>query len=103
MPALDYGYSKVSSKHRGRTPPPRSAPSNFKSRSAQGPRPETSYDNADEWLQHVSNRGALVEELYKRPNWKSFIGAHSTPELRKKLLQLSPHDLAEILVKLDSR
>jgi hypothetical protein len=69
---------------------------------ARGPRPETSYDSAAEWLEHVHNRGALVEELYKRPKWQEFNKSRNTPELRKKLLQLSPHDLAEILVKLDS-
>ena len=54
-----------------------------------------------EWLEYSHNRGILVEELYKRPNWKNLIQHSNTPELRKKLLAMTPTELAEILVKLD--
>jgi hypothetical protein len=68
------------------------------------PRPDHSYNSAQEWLEYSHNRGILVEELYKRPNWKEFIStANAKNDLRKKLLTLSPHDLADILVKLDQR
>jgi hypothetical protein len=66
------------------------------------PASENSYGSTKEWLEYSKNRGVLVEELYKRPNWRQFISAAGEKnDLRKKLLRLSPKDLAEILVKLD--
>jgi hypothetical protein len=63
---------------------------------------EHSYASAQEWLEYSHQRGVLVEELWKRKNWQSFIaGANRKDDYRKKLLSLSSHDLAEILVKLD--
>ena len=44
----------------------------------------------------------LGEELYKRPNWTQFISHSKTLELRRKLLDMKPEELAEILVRLDS-
>ena len=53
-------------------------------------------------LEFFHNRGILVEELYKRPNWREFIKvANEKDDLRKKLLRMSASDLADILVKLD--
>jgi hypothetical protein len=95
-PALSYGPARS----RMMTPPRRR---NVKA-AAAAPRPyEHSFRSAREWLEFSHNRGVLVEELYKRPRWQEFIKVGSAKdELRKKLLQMSPGDLAEILVKLDS-
>jgi hypothetical protein len=94
-PALGYGPARS----RMMTPPRRR---NVKATFA--PRPyEHSFRSTQEWLQFSHNRGVLVEELYKRPRWQEFIKVGGEKnELRKKLLQMSPGDLAEILVKLDS-
>ena len=65
-------------------------------------RKERSYQSTQEWLEFSHNRGILVEELYKRPNWREFIKvANEKDDLRKKLLRMSASDLADILVKLD--
>jgi hypothetical protein len=86
--------------------PPRKRQATASSSSNYGPAPKKvsgrSYDTAKEWLDYSHNRGVLVEELYKRPNWKEFIQVSKDKnELRQKLHRLSPQDLAEILVKLD--
>jgi len=94
--ALGYGPARS----RMMTPPRRR---NGKVSAAAASRPcEHSYRSQQEWLQYSHNRGVLVEELYKRPRWREFIQASGGQELRKKLLQMSAGDLAEILVKLDS-
>ena len=65
-------------------------------------RKERSYQSTQEWLEFSHNRGVLVEELYKRPNWREFIEvANEKDDLRKKLLRMSFSDLADILVNLD--
>ena len=97
-------YGAVSSKKRDRSPQARFHSGSASSSSTQGQAKqfEHSYDSTQEWLEYSQNRGALVEELYKRPNWRSFITVSKEKnELRKKLLTLSPAELAEILVKLD--
>ena len=98
-------YGAVSGKKRDRSPQARfhSGSASSSSTQARGSRPEVSYDSTQEWLEYSRNRGALVEELYKRPNWRSFITVtKEKDELRKKLLKMSPEELAEILVKLDN-
>jgi hypothetical protein len=65
------------------------------------PQYDQSFSTPEEWLQYSQNRGILVEELYKRLDWRNVIHHADTTELRKKLLTLSPEDLAKILVKLD--
>jgi uncharacterized protein YjiS (DUF1127 family) len=106
LPSLENGPHR----RRGRndTPPPRNrrnggASQAERSSSSAGPAvSEHSYNTTDEWLQYSRNRGALVEELYKRPNWTHFIRAVTAKDdLRKKLLKMSAEDLADILVKLD--
>ena len=97
-------YGAVSNKKRDRSPQARFHSGSASSSSTQGQANhfEHSYDSTQEWLEYSQNRGALVEELYKRPNWRSFITVSKEKnELRKKLLTLSPAELAEILVKLD--
>lgn len=97
-------YGAVSSKKRDRSPQARfhSGSASSSSTQARANHLEHSYDSTQEWLEYSKNRGALVEELYKRPNWRSFIHVSKDKnELRKKLLTLSPSELAEILVKLD--
>ena len=97
------GNGSAPARKRGNTPPrsrnTRSAPQS--SAAASRPKQEHSYNSAQEWLEYSHNRGVLVEELYKRPNWKQFITSSNTPELRKKLLGMSAYDLAEILMRLD--
>jgi hypothetical protein len=96
------GNGSAPARKRGNTPPRsrniRSAP---QSAAASRPKQEHSYNSAQEWLEYSFHRGVLVEELYKRPNWRQFITSKNTPELRKKLLGMSSYDLAEILVRLD--
>jgi len=97
------GNGRQQRKSRTDTPPRRR---NVKPAAAAATPPEKpaydhSYNNAQEWLEYSHNRGALVEELYKRPNWRNLVQHSNTPELRKKLLAMSPTELAEILVKLD--
>ena len=96
--AIGYGKARRS---RHDSPQPRPLHSrNNKASSSQ--RPATSYNSAQEWLEYSHNRGVLVEELYKRPNWRQFVeGAGQKDTLRKKLLSMSSSDLADILVKLD--
>ena len=68
------------------------------------PKFEHTYDTEQEWLKYSHNRGILVEELYKRPNWTEFTkGFSGKNDLRKKLLTMTPNDLAKILVSLDHR
>ena len=65
-------------------------------------RPDLTFDSAQEWLEYSQNRGILVEQLYKRPNWRQSLNvAREKNDLRKKLLSMSAEDLAELLVKLD--
>ena len=90
-----------SSRSRTDTPPKNRSRSKVHEPAKAKPTFEHNYSTADEWLEYVRNKGALVEELYKRPNWTTFIKHHNTPELRKKIGKMTPRDLAEIIVKLD--
>jgi hypothetical protein len=71
---------------------------------------EHSYKSVDEWLAHSKSKGFLVEQIYQRPGWGKVLGVvnaqgyhtNDTQALRKKLMHMSAHDLAEILVRLDS-
>ena len=85
------------------------------SSSSSAPRPAapryTSYNTVQEWLANVKNRGAMVEELYKRPGWakavgitneKGYHGSNSREELAKKLKKMKREDLAKILIYLDA-
>ena len=68
-------------------PPPRSSSS---SSSAAPPRAEPSsaappqaanytvYNDVDEWLANVKSKGALVEEIYKRPGWAAAMGVQNS-------------------------
>ena len=61
-----------------------------------------SFNSQQEWLEYSHNRGVLVEELRKRPNWHKFTqDLGSTPELRKKLNSMSSADLADLLLRMD--
>jgi hypothetical protein len=100
-------------------PPPRSSSS-----SAAPPRAEPSstappqaanytvYNDVEEWLANVKNRGALVEEIYKRPGWAAAMGVQNSKGyssynqseiLRNKLKKMDRAELARILIHLDSR
>ena len=64
---------------------------------------EHSYKTPEGWLQFSKNRGTLVEEIYKRSNWREHLGVTAEKnEIRQKLLKLKPKDLAQMLVDLDS-
>jgi hypothetical protein len=92
-PAIEYGPARPS---RTGTPPRRR---NVKAAAVPYKR---SFNTGQEWLEYSHNRGILVEELYQRPNWREFVKvAGEKNDLRKKLLNMSATDLAEILVKLD--
>ena len=96
------GNGNAPARKRGNTPPrSRNTRGVASAAAAARPKQEHSYNSAQEWLEYSHNRGMLVEELYKRPNWKQFITSANTPELRKKLLGMSAYDLAEILTRLD--
>jgi hypothetical protein len=87
-------------RNRMATPPPRRSGS-----SSSGParaRPEVSFSSEKDWLEHVQNKGALVEELYKRPNWRDLVQHINSSDLRKKMLKLSREDIAKMLVALDA-
>ena len=94
--ALEYGPQRT----RVSTPPRKR---NAKTPATPARQNVRSYQSTQEWLEFSHNRGVLVEELYKRPNWRSFITvAREKDDLRKKLLRMSATDLADILVKLDN-
>jgi hypothetical protein len=66
-------------------------------------RPDVTFDTAQEWLEYSRNRGVLVEQLYKRPNWRQCLNvAREKNDLRKKLLSMTSEDLVELLVQLDA-
>ena len=68
-------------------------------------RPGVSFATVQEWMAYSRNRGVLVEELYKRTNWRTCLGLTVTQEknwLRKRLLEMTPEELAHHLVKLDA-
>ena len=66
-------------------------------------RPDVTFDTAQEWLEYSRNRGVMVEQLHKRPNWRQCLNvAREKNDLRKKLLSMSSEDLVELLVQLDA-
>ncbi len=84
------------------TPPPRRSGSSSSSSAPTQARPEVSFRSEKDWLEHVQNKGALVEELYKRPNWRDLVQHINSSDLRKKMLKLSREDIAKMLVALDA-
>ena len=65
--------------------------------------PDVTFDSAQEWLEYSQNRGILVEQLYKRPNWRQCLNvAREKNDLRKKLLSMTSEVLVELLVQLDA-
>ena len=90
------------------SPAPQTSSSSSSSRSA----PYTVYNNVDEWLENVKNRGAMVEEIYKRPGWGAALGVinskgyssdNQSQILRDKLKKMSRKELARILIHLDAQ
>ena len=68
----------------------------------QAKKPDRSYSTPEEWLAWNTNKGTLVEELYKRDGWQQLLrltGAKS--DLRKKMKALTPEEIARLLVMLD--
>jgi len=66
-------------------------------------RSEVAFATAAEWLEYSQNRGVLVEQLYKRPHWRESLKiASEKNDLRKKLLNMTPQDVADLLVLLDA-
>ena len=70
------------------------------------------YNDVDEWLANVKSKGALVEEIYKRPGWAAAMGVQNSKGyssdnqseiLRNKLKKMDRAELARILIHLDSR
>ena len=65
-------------------------------------RHEHSYSAVEEWMRYSPNRGALVEQLYKREGWQRLLrlsGAKS--ELRRKMGSLTPEEIARLIIKMD--
>jgi hypothetical protein len=61
------------------------------------------FQTKDEYSEHFKNKGELVEELYKRPNWQQLISQiQGDNELRKKMGKLTKKNLIDILYKVDS-
>jgi len=60
------------------------------------------YATAEDWATEKPSKAYLVDQLYKRPGWDSFIKHSNTKELKKKLHAMSLIDLGRILVKLDN-
>jgi hypothetical protein len=92
--ALADSYKPV---RRGRadTPPPSKGRAHSSSEKVEFP-------TVDAWLSYSKAKGILVEQMYRRPQWVNFVTHANGPELRKKLMRMTPRDLAEILVKLDT-
>ena len=96
---------------------PSNPPSRSSSSSAAPPRAEPSanypvYNDVEEWLEKVKSKGALVEEIYKRPGWAAAMGVQNSKGyssdnqseiLRNKLKKMDRMELARILIHLDSR
>ena len=87
-------------RNRMATPPPRRSGSS--SSSSARARPEVSFSSEKDWLEHVQSKTALVEELYKRPNWRDIVQHLNSSDLRKKMGKLSREDIAKMLVALDA-
>jgi hypothetical protein len=72
-------------------------------RDAHASTQRTMFQTKDEYSEHFKNKGELVEELYKRPNWQHLISQiHGDDELRKKMGKLTKKNLIDILYKVDS-
>ena len=72
-------------------------------RDAHASTQRTMFQTKDEYSEHFKNKGELVEELYKRPNWQQLISQiHGDDELRKKMGKLTKKNLIDILYKVDS-
>jgi hypothetical protein len=102
-PALEGSHRRS----RNSTPPPRRSARIAARNVEAAPEPpnhfEHSYKTPEEWLSFSKNRGVLVEQIYKRSNWKQALGVSAEKdEIRKKLLKMKSHDLAQILVDLDT-
>ena len=102
----------LSRRRRSKTPPPRTATA------AAAAEPEArnfehSYATPEEWLTSGhSNKGFLIEEIYKRPGWAQLMGVadksgyHSrtgSTEFAQNLKKMSRQDLAQVLVHLDKQ
>jgi hypothetical protein len=66
----------------------------------------------DEWLANVPNRGALFEEISKRPGWAEHFGiidssgshrGNSSEMLREKIQKMDTKELARVLIYLDTQ
>jgi hypothetical protein len=114
-PSNPYNQSSSSSSSSSAAPP-QAASSSSSSSSAHAPAapavPYTVYNDVDEWLDNVKNRGALVEQIYKRPGWARAMGVENSRGyssedqsriLRQKLKQMSRRELARILIHLDEQ
>ena len=92
----------VGRRNRMATPPPRRSGSSSSSSGPARARPEVSFSSEKDWLEHVQSKTALVEELYKRPNWRDIVQHLNSSDLRKKMGKLSREDIAKMLVALDA-
>ena len=90
-------------------PPPAS---NGASSSSSSSPPYRVYNNVDEWLENVPNRGALFEEIVKRPGWAEHFGitdgsgghrGNSSEMLREKIQKMDVKELARVLIYLDTK
>jgi hypothetical protein len=103
------GPAQSHRRNRGASPPPRPYGSSSSSSSATPAakaapaktRPEVSFNTEKEWLDYTQSKTALVEELYKRPNWRDLVLHMNSKELRKKMGKLTRQDIATMLIALD--
>ena len=93
------------------SPPRRSTPSSSSS-STRLPKKtyEYSFKTPEDWLEHSTGKGFLAEQIYLRPGWGQLMGragangfhTDDVADFRKKMLRMTPHDLATVLVHLDN-
>ena len=66
----------------------------------------------DEWLANVPNRGALFEEITKRPGWAEHFGitdsrghhrGDASEILREKVQKMPSKEMASVLIYLDTK
>ena len=108
MKALEFTEStglalpSLANYRRSDTPPRRRMVGKQQPRPVIQERHEHSYSTVEEWMRYSHNRGALVEQLYKREGWQKLLRlSQPKNELRAKLLRLSPEEIARLIIKLD--
>jgi len=110
--AIEGSSSSSSRRSRNDTPPrrPHTTSASTTATHTEKPHYEHSYKTVEEWLRHSKSKGFLVEQIYLRPGWGKLLGVadakgfhtEDTQHFRKRLLKMTPAELAGTLVHLDS-